>query len=70
YPTLHQMALDYLSIPAVECVFLQGQQLLHFTCNWLTPSTIGAFLCLGAWGRSDLLMMEDLLASVKSRKRK
>jgi hypothetical protein len=43
---------------------------LHFTRNWLSPSTIRAFLCLGAWGRCDLLYMEDLLAAVKTRKRK
>ncbi|KAG1791780.1 uncharacterized protein BJ212DRAFT_1283686 [Suillus subaureus] len=41
-------------------------QLLHFTRNRLAPSTIRAFLCLGAWGRSALLAMEDLLASVRS----
>ncbi|KAG1745844.1 uncharacterized protein EDB91DRAFT_126592 [Suillus paluster] len=55
---------------AVERIFSQGRQLLHFTRNRLAPSTIRAFLCLGAWGRSDLLAMEDLLASVKSQKRK
>ncbi|KIK32577.1 hypothetical protein CY34DRAFT_101161, partial [Suillus luteus UH-Slu-Lm8-n1] len=38
--------------------------------NRLAPSTIRAFLCLGAWGRSDLLVMEDLLASVRTQKRK
>jgi hypothetical protein len=58
------------TLTVVECVFSQGWQLLHFTRNRLTPSTICAFLCLGAWGRSDLLAMENLLASVKSRKRK
>ncbi|KAG1733893.1 uncharacterized protein EDB91DRAFT_1057180 [Suillus paluster] len=55
---------------AVERVFSQAWQLLHFTRNRLAPSTIRAFLCLGAWGRSDLLAMEDLLASVRSQKRK
>jgi hypothetical protein len=76
YPMLHRMALDYLSVPgmspssAPERVFSQGRQLLHFTRNRLAPSTIRAFLCLGAWGRSDLLATEDLLASVKSQKRK
>ncbi|KIM56394.1 hypothetical protein SCLCIDRAFT_94438, partial [Scleroderma citrinum Foug A] len=64
YPMLHQMALDFLSVPAtstaVEHVFSQGCQLLHFTHNQLSPSTICAYLCLGAWGRCDLLIMEDL----------
>ncbi|KAG2069180.1 hypothetical protein BDR04DRAFT_971732, partial [Suillus decipiens] len=45
---------------AVERVFSQARQLLHFTRNRLAPSIIRTFLCLGAWGRSDLLMMEDL----------
>lgn len=72
---LHQMALDFLSVPAtstavLERVFSQGRQLLHFTHNRLSPSTIRAYLCLGAWGRCDLLVMEDLLAAVTTRKRK
>ncbi|KAL4064063.1 hypothetical protein V8B97DRAFT_2011168 [Scleroderma yunnanense] len=55
---------------AVERVFSQGCQLLHFARNRLSPSTIRAYLCLGAWGRYDLFFMEDLLAAVTSRKRK
>ena len=50
---------------AVERVFLQGRQLLSFTCNRLHPSTIRAFLCLGSWGRNDLIFFEDVLAAVK-----
>jgi hypothetical protein len=52
----------------VERVFSQGRQLLHFTRNRLAPSTIRAFLCLRAWGISDLLVMEDLSASVRTQK--
>ncbi|KAG2034477.1 hypothetical protein BDR03DRAFT_869930, partial [Suillus americanus] len=44
----------------------QGRQLLHFTRNRLAPSTIRTFLCSGAWSRSDLLAIEDLLAPVRS----
>jgi hAT family C-terminal dimerisation region len=74
YPKLHRMALDYLSIPAtstaVERVFSQGRQLLSFTRSRLRASSIRAFLCLGSWGRNDLLFMEDILAAVRSNKRK
>ena len=58
---------------AVERVFSQGRQLLSFTHNRLRPSTIHAFLCLGSWGRNDLIFFEDVLAAVKGnskRKRK
>ena len=50
---------------AVERIFSQGRQLLSFTCNRLHPSTIRAFLCLGSWGRNDLIFFEDVLAAVK-----
>lgn len=55
---------------AVERVFSQGRHLLHFTRNRLSPLSICAHLCLGSWGWHDLLLMEDLLSAVKSRKRK
>jgi hypothetical protein len=70
YPKLYRMALDYLSIPAtstaVERVFSQGRQLLSFTRNRLHVSSIRTFLCLGSWGRDDLVFMEDILAAVRS----
>ena len=50
---------------AVERVFSQGRQLLSFTHNHLHPSAICAFLCLGSWGRNDLICFEDVLAAVK-----
>ena len=50
---------------AVERVFLQGRQLLSFTCNRLRPSVVRAFLCLSSWGRNDLILFEDVLAAVK-----
>jgi hypothetical protein len=56
---------------AVERVFSQGRQLLSFTRNRLRVSSIQAFLCLGSWGRHDLVFFEDVLAAVKgSSKRK
>ena len=57
--------------PLSDMFFSKEHQLLqHFTRNRLSPSTIRAYLCLGAWGRCDLLYMEDLLAAVTNRKRK
>ena len=51
---------------AVKCVFLQGCQLLLFTQNCLHASSICAFLCLGSWGRNDLIFFKDVLAAVKA----
>ena len=51
---------------AVECAFSQGHQLLSFTWNRLRASSIRAFLCLGLWGRNDLIFFEDVLAAVKA----
>jgi hypothetical protein len=58
---------------AVERVFLQGHQLLLSTRNRLLASSIHVFLCLGSWGRNNLILFEDGLAAVKGnskRKRK
>lgn len=49
---------------AVQHVFLQGCQLLSFSCNSLRSSSIRAFLCLGSWGRCDLVFFEDIVAAV------
>jgi LSD1 subclass zinc finger protein len=51
---------------AVERIFSQGRQLLSFTRNRLGASSIRASLCMGSWGRNNLLFFEDLLAGVKS----
>lgn len=50
---------------AVERVFSQGRHLLHHTRNRLSPASIRAHLCLGSWGRHDLLLMDDQVAAVK-----
>jgi hypothetical protein len=50
---------------AVERVFSQGRQLLSFTRNRLSASSIRAYLCLGSWGRNDLIFFEDVLAAVR-----
>ncbi|KAF8236982.1 hypothetical protein L208DRAFT_1249853, partial [Tricholoma matsutake] len=49
---------------AVECLFSQGCQLLHFTHNCLSPSMIHAFLCLGDWGTKDLVDIPKLVGAV------
>ena len=49
----------------VECVFSQGRQLLSFTCNRQHASSVHAFLCMGSWGRNELLLFEDILTGVR-----
>jgi hypothetical protein len=55
---------------AVERLFSQGRQLLHFTRNRLSPSAIRAQLCLGSWGRHDMVRLEDVLDAVVPKKQK
>ena len=55
---------------AVERVFSQGRQLLHFTRNRLRGASIRAHLCLGSWGQHDLLDMPDLIEAVSVNMRK
>ena len=50
---------------AVEHLFSQGQQLLHFTWNCMSPSMIHAFLCLGDWGKRDLIDMPEIVAVIR-----
>ncbi|TFY79033.1 hypothetical protein EWM64_g4980 [Hericium alpestre] len=72
YPKLSRMALDYLSIPAtstaVERVFSQGRQLLHFTRNRLSPYSIRAYLCLGSWSRHNIISFEQFLNAATEKK--
>jgi hypothetical protein len=74
YPTLHRMALDFLSIPAtstaVERVFSQGRHILPFTRNRLSASTIRAYLCLGSWCRKNLVGIPEIVAIVKGDNKK
>ena len=55
---------------AVERVFSQGQQLLHFTRNRLSPASIRASLCLGDWSRRDLLSTSDIVEAIQIRQDK
>ncbi|KIM54007.1 hypothetical protein SCLCIDRAFT_137680, partial [Scleroderma citrinum Foug A] len=44
---------------------------LHFARNRLSPSSTRAFLCLGSWLRTDLIVVEEVVSIVKqSKKRK
>lgn len=69
YPRLSVMALDYLSIPAtstaVERLFSQGRQLLHFTRSQLSPAMIRAFLCFGDWSRKGVVDMNNIIAGIR-----
>ena len=50
---------------AVERLFSQGRQLLHFTRNRLSPSMIRSFLCFGDWGRKDIVDMDDIVMGIR-----
>ena len=47
------------SVP-VEHVFSRGRFILPYTHSLLSPQSIHALLYLGAWGRGDMVKMEDL----------
>jgi hypothetical protein len=49
---------------AVERVFSQGRQLIPFTRNGLSSSSIQAFLCVGSWARCGIIGFDDVLAAV------
>ncbi|KAH8991626.1 hypothetical protein EDB86DRAFT_2806486 [Lactarius hatsudake] len=53
---------------AVEQLFSQGQQLLHFTRSQLSPAMIHTFLCFGDWSQKGVVDMNDIIAGIcKSR---
>ncbi|KAF7359902.1 putative AC9 transposase [Mycena venus] len=74
YPVLSQVALDYLSVPstsvAVERVFSHGRRLLEFTRNRMSGASFRRQLCLGSWGRNNLIRIQDLIAACTPKKRK
>ena len=49
---------------AVERVFSQGRQLLHFTRNRLSPALIWASLCFGDWSRKNMVHMSDIIDGI------
>ncbi|KAJ7488456.1 hypothetical protein B0H11DRAFT_1720448 [Mycena galericulata] len=55
---------------AVERVFSLGRRLLHFTRNRMSATSFRRLLCLGSWGRRDLLRINDLIAACSPKKRK
>jgi hypothetical protein len=50
---------------AVERVFSQGRQLLHFTRNRLSGVSIRALLCFGDWSRKDLIATSDVVEAIR-----
>ena len=61
-----QLILFFIATSTVvEHVFSQGHQLLSFICNWLHASSVCASLCMGSWGRNDLILFEDVLTGVR-----
>ncbi|KAH9072202.1 hypothetical protein EDB83DRAFT_2189212, partial [Lactarius deliciosus] len=52
---------------AVEHVFSQGQQVLHFTHNRLTPGSICATMCFGDWSCKDLVYMPDIVEAMHAK---
>ncbi|KIM56157.1 hypothetical protein SCLCIDRAFT_42331, partial [Scleroderma citrinum Foug A] len=65
YPCLAKMVLDYLSVPAtsinVERLFSHGWLLLSHVCSRLSPQSICALLCLGAWSKLGLVKDNNVL---------
>ena len=59
-----QLIIFKATSTTVECLFLQGQHLLHFTWNRMSPSMIHAFLCLGDWGKRDLIDMLEIVVVI------
>jgi hypothetical protein len=49
---------------AVERVFSQGQQLLYFTRNRLSPTLIQSSLCFDDWSRKDMVQMSDIIGVI------
>lgn len=47
-----------------------GRHLLHFTRNCLSAESIRAFLCLGDWGRRDLIDMKDIMEAVDTKRKR
>jgi hypothetical protein len=50
---------------AVEHVFSQGCQLLHFTCNHLSGASIQSLLCFGDWSQKDLIATSDVVEAIR-----
>ncbi|KAJ7052446.1 hypothetical protein C8F01DRAFT_997960, partial [Mycena amicta] len=46
---------------AVKHVFSQGHQLLVFTRNRLTGTSICKYMCFGSWSGRDLISTEDVV---------
>ena len=47
-------------------MFSQGRQLLSYTRNRLSVSSIRSILCFGDWSQKDLVHMPDLVEAVNA----
>ncbi|KAJ7745356.1 hypothetical protein B0H16DRAFT_1318362 [Mycena metata] len=70
YALLSSLNWSIATSVAVERVFSMGRHLLHFTRNRLSPRSIRAFLCLGDWGRRDLIDMNDIMEACNTKRRR
>ena len=61
---------DVATSTAVKRVFSQGRQLLSYTRNRFSPSSIRSNICFGDWGRKDLVHMPDLVAALDGKLKK
>ena len=52
---------------AVEHVFSQGQQLLYFTWNHLSPALIWSSLCFDDWSWKELVCILDIIGSISGK---
>ncbi|KIK17958.1 hypothetical protein PISMIDRAFT_110380 [Pisolithus microcarpus 441] len=64
FPNLSQMAIDYLTIPAmsidVERLFSHGCLLLSHVHSQLSSQSTCALLCLGLWSELDLIQNDNM----------
>jgi hypothetical protein len=55
---------------ALERVFSQGRQLLHFTRNRMSGSSFWSLICFGDWSRKDMINISDIVEAIQLRSRK
>jgi hypothetical protein len=52
------------TLTVVECMFLQGWQLLYFTQNRLLPTLIQGSLCFSDWSWKEIVCMSDIIRAI------
>jgi hypothetical protein len=58
------------TLTAVERVFSQGRQLLHFTRNRMSGSLFRSLICFGDWSWKDMVNISDVVEAIRLRSRK